>query len=122
VLVEKNLTLLHLLMLLSDPRHRERLLTNIEDELARMFWRAEFPSWNKTYRTEALSAVQNKVRPFLMNKKIRAIVGQRSKPLNLRRLMDDRNVLVVNLSKGKLGEENASLLGSLLVGGIQQAP
>ena len=121
VLVEKKLTLLHLLMLLANDRCRRSIVASIDDDLARMFWQSEFPSWNATYRTEALSAVQNKVRPFLMNKKVRAIVGQTSRPLNLRRLMDERNVLVVNLSKGKLGEDNSSLLGALLVSSIQQA-
>ena len=121
VLVEKELTLLHLLMLLADERYRRSVLVDIEDDLARMFWQSEFPSWSKNYRTEALSAVQNKVRPFLMNKKVRAIVGQRSRPLNLRAIMDEERVLIVNLSKGKLGEDNSSLLGALLVSSIQQA-
>ena len=121
VLVEKDMTLLNLLTLLADERSRRTTLANIEDELARMFWHSEFPSWSKNYRTEALSAVQNKIRPFLMNKKVRAIVGQRRRPLDLRHIMDEQKILVVNLSKGKLGEDNSSLLGSLLVGSIQQA-
>lgn len=121
VLVEKQMTLLDLLLLLADERYRRSVLANIEDDLARVFWHSEFPSWNKAYRTEALSAVQNKVRPFLMNRKVRAIVGQRSRPLNLREIMDQEKVLIVNLSKGKLGEDNSSLLGALLVSGIQQA-
>jgi hypothetical protein len=121
VLIEKDLTLMHLLLLLADERHRRSVLVNIEDELVRMFWEREFPSWNRAYRTEALSAVQNKVRPFLMNTKVRAIVGQCAKPINLRETLDEGRVLIVNLSKGKLGEDNSALLGSLLVSSIQQA-
>jgi len=121
VLVEKQMTLLDLLLLLADERYRRRILANIQDDLARVFWQSEFPSWNKSYRTEALSAVQNKVRPFLMNRSVRAIVGQRSKPLSLPDTINQGKVLVANLSKGRLGEGNSSLLGALLVSSIQQA-
>ena len=121
VLIEKNLNLLDLLLFFADTGFRRRCLNGVEDELARLFWDVEFPGWSKQYRTEALSAVQNKVRPFVMNKRIRAIVGQRGRSLNLRAVMDSGRVLIVNLSKGKIGEENSALLGSLLVSSIQQA-
>jgi len=120
-LIEKDMTLLDLLVFLGDERFRNAAIDGIEDDVARLFWQSEFPSWNSRYRTEALSAVQNKVRPFLMNKRVRAIVGQRRNPLDFRRVMDDGKVLVVNLSKGKLGEDNSALLGALLVTSIQQA-
>ncbi len=121
VLIEKEMTLLDLLRLLGDPRFRQDVISNVDDEVARLFWETEFQAWNDRYRTEALSAVQNKVRPFLMNKRIRAIVGQRRRPLNLRQIMDDGKVLIVNLSKGKIGEDNSALLGALLVSSLQQA-
>ena len=89
--------------------------------MARLFWTREFPGWNERYRTEALSAIQNKVRPFLMNRSIRAIVGQKGRTLNLRKVMDEGKVLVANLSKGRIGEDNANLLGALLVSTLQQA-
>jgi hypothetical protein len=121
VLIEKDMTLLNLLVFFGDERFRRDAVAGIEDDVARLFWEIEFPSWNSRYRTEALSAVQNKVRPFLMNKRVRAIVGQRRNPLNLRRVMDEGKVVIVNLSKGKLGEDNSALLGALLVSSIQQA-
>lgn len=121
VLVEKGMTLVNLLMMLSDASYRERLTAHIEDEVVRMFWQHEFRSWNDRYRTEALSAIQNKLRPFLMSRKIRCIVGQQGSALELRRVMDEGSVLIVPLSKGKLGEINARLLGSLVVTAIQQA-
>jgi len=121
VLVEKGKTLLSLLIMLSDESYRERLTAEIEDDVVRLFWHREFASWNDRYRTEALSAIQNKLRPFLMNRKIRSIVGQQGSALTLRQVMNEGRVLIVPLSKGRLGEVNVRLLGSLLVTGIQQA-
>ena len=121
VLVEKGKTLLSLLIMLSDESYRQRLTAEIDDDVVRLFWHREFASWNDRYRTEALSAIQNKLRPFLMNHKIRSIVGQQGSALTLREVMDEGQVLIVPLSKGRLGEVNVRLLGSLLVTGIQQA-
>ena len=121
VLIEQEETLVSLLLLLSDTAYRERVVRTVDDDVARLFWEREFPGWNERYRTEALSAIQNKVRPFLMNKNIRAIVGQKGRTLNLRQVMDEGKVLVANLSKGRIGEDNANLLGSLLVTSLQQA-
>jgi len=121
VLVERGKTLLNLLIMLSDEAYRERLTADIEDDVVRLFWHREFAGWNNRYRTEALSAIQNKLRPFLMNRKIRAVVGQTGRSLSIRDAMDRRRVLIVPLSKGRLGEVNVRLLGSLLVTSIQQA-
>jgi hypothetical protein len=121
VLIEQGETLVSLLLLLSDARYRERVAAQVEDDVARLFWTREFPTWSERYRTEAMSAIQNKVRPFLMNRNVRAILGQKGKTLNLRRVMDEGKVLIANLSKGRIGEDNANLLGSLLVSSIQQA-
>ena len=121
VLVEKQMTLVNLLLMLSDASYRDRLTQQIEDDVVRMFWQHEFRSWNDRYRTEALSAIQNKLRPFLMSGKIRCIVGQQGSALQLRKVMDEGSVLIVPLSKGKLGEINARLLGSLIVTAVQQA-
>jgi len=121
VLVEKRMTLVHLLLMLSDAAYRERITADIEDDVVRLFWQHEFRSWNDRYRTEALSAIQNKLRPFLMSRKMRCIVGQHGNTLQLRQVMDEGSVLVVPLSKGKLGEINVRLLGSLLVTAVQQA-
>jgi hypothetical protein len=77
VLIEQGETLVSLLLLLSDDAYRERVVARVEDDLVRLFWAREFAGWNQRYRTEALSAIQNKVRPFLMNKSVRAIIGQK---------------------------------------------
>ncbi|MBC8114618.1 MAG: TraM recognition domain-containing protein [Candidatus Saccharimonas sp.] len=89
--------------------------------MVRNFWMREFAGWSKQYRTEAVAAIQNKIRPFLTNRTMRAIVSQPGRSLNLREIMDQGKVLIVNLSKGRVGEDNATLLGAFLVTTIQQA-
>jgi len=121
VLIEQEESLVSLLLLLSDASYRDRVVARAEDDVARLFWTREFATWNERYRTEALSAIQNKVRPFLMNRSIRAIVGQKGPTLDLRQVMDDGKVLIANLSKGRIGEDNANLLGALLASSLQQA-
>ena len=69
VLIEQGETLVSLLLLLSDTAYRERVVRSVDDDVARLFWDREFPGWNERYRTEALSAIQNKVRPFLFTKR-----------------------------------------------------
>jgi len=119
--VEQGGTLLSLMRLLGDPAYRERTVPRIRDELVRSFWMHEFAGWSKPYRTEAVAAIQNKVRPFLTNTSVRAIVSQNGRSLDLRQVMDEGQVLIVNLSKGRLGEDNATLLGAFLVTCLQQA-
>jgi len=119
--VEQGGTLRTVLRLLSDQPFRERFVQQIRDDLVRSFWIDEFAHWNDRYRTEAVAAIQNKIRPFLTNRRIRAIVGRSHKSLDLRKIMDDEQVLIVNLSKGRIGEDNSTLLGALLVASIQQA-
>ena len=121
VIVEQGGTLFDLTRLLGEAAYRERTVSRIVDPIVRAFWINEFAGWSKAYRTEAVAAIQNKIRPFLTNPTIRAIVAQRERSLNLRSVMDEGKVLLVNLSKGRIGEDNASLLGALLVAALQQA-
>lgn len=119
--VEQSGTFLSLLQLLTDEAYRERTVPRIQDEVVRTFWMQEFAGWTKAYRTEAVAAITNKIQPFLTNRCIRAIVSQAGPSLDLRQVMDEGKVLIVNLSKGRLGEDNAALLGAFLVTSIQQA-
>jgi len=118
---EQGGTLDTMLRLLSDEPFRERFVAAIRDDLVQSFWIHEFARWNDRYRTEAVAAIQNKIRPFLTNRSLRAIVGHNHRSLDLRQIMDDRQVLIINLSKGRIGEDNSTLLGALLVASIQQA-
>jgi predicted nucleic acid-binding Zn-ribbon protein len=85
------------------------------------FWVAEFASWSEKYATEAIAPVQNKVGQFLSSSVIRNIVAQVKSTVNLRRIMDDEKILIVNLSKGRIGEDNMRLLGGMIVTKIQLA-
>jgi hypothetical protein len=119
--VEQGGNLLSVMRLLGEKPYREHMVPNIRDEVVRAFWIHEFASWSDNYRTEAVAAIQNKIRPFLTNTNMRAIVSQPGRSLDLRQIMDDGKVLIVNLSKGRIGEDNATLLGAFLVTSIQQA-
>lgn len=119
--VEQRGTMMSLMRLLGERPYREQVVSRIQDDVVRAFWQYEFAAWSDNYRTEAVAAIQNKIRPFLTNTNIRAIVSQPGRSLDLRQVMDDGRVLIVNLSKGRLGEDNATLLGAFLVTSIQQA-
>jgi hypothetical protein len=119
--VEQHGTLVSLLRLLTDEVFREAYVPRISDEIVRAFWTQEFASWTKAYRTEAVAAITNKIQPFLTNRSVRAIVSKERRSLNLRHIMDGGKVLIVNLSKGRVGEDNAALLGAFIVTAIQQA-
>lgn len=119
--VEQGGTMLELMRLLAERSYREVVVPKIRDDVVRSFWMHEFASWDDRYRTEAVAAIQNKIRPFLTNRTMRAIVSQPGRSLNLREIMDQGKVLIVNLSKGRVGEDNATLLGAFLVTTIQQA-
>ncbi len=119
--IEQQGTLLDVLQLLTDAQVRERVVPRISDDVVRSFWQHEFASWNTAYRTEAVSSVTNKILPFLTNHRLREIVTSRRAGLEVRQVLDRGQILVINLSRGKLGQDNATLLGSLLLTAIEQA-
>jgi hypothetical protein len=114
-------TLLGINRLLVDKEYRARVVAKIRDPIVKTFWVAEFTSWSEKYATEAIAPVQNKVGQFLSSSVIRNIVAQVKSTINLRRIMDDGKILIVNLSKGRIGEDNMRLLGGMLVTKIQLA-
>ncbi len=116
-----GVSLLSLQRLLSDAAYRTMLTSRLRDPVVRTFWQGEFASWKPQYQAEAIAPIQNKVGQFLSHPILRAIVGQARTSLDLRRVKDERRILLVNLSKGKIGEDGSTLLGSLLVTGIQLA-
>ncbi len=109
-----NTTLLDVNRMLSNPEFRRDVLANISDPVVKRFWVEEFASYTDRYAQEATPAIQNKVGQFISNPVVRNIVGQSRSSFDLREFMDERKILIVNLAKGKLGELNADLLGSLL--------
>lgn len=104
--------------LLTDPAYREGFEANLRNQEVADFWAYTYNPLKIYQQLEMNRSTLNKVRRFLLNSLIRNIVGQETSSLSLRQVMDERKILLVNLSKGKIGEENAKLLGSLLVGKI----
>lgn len=114
-------TLVSVLSLLSDAGFRQRIVGRVTDPLVRDFWEREFARMPPKLQTEAIAPIQNKVGAFVSSPLLRNIVGQSVNRLDLRKIMDDGKVLIVNLSKGRIGEDATSLLGSLLVTSLQIA-
>jgi hypothetical protein len=116
-----NSTLLDITKMLTDKKFREKVLTKTTDTVVRNFWQVEFASWTERYIAEAVPPILNKVGAFVANPIIRNIIGQPKSTFNIRQIMDEGKILVVNLSKGLIGEDNAAILGSFLVTKIQLA-
>lgn len=114
-------TLLGINRLLVDRDYRQRVIEKIRDPIVKTFWVAEFSSWSEKYATEAIAPVQNKVGQFLSASVIRNIVAQVKSTIIPRRIMDDRKIFIVNLSKGRIGEDNMRLLGGMMITKLQLA-
>lgn len=114
-------TMLDITRMLTDAKFRKEVLGHVQDPVVKTFWQVEFASWNDKFAAEAVAPVLNKVGAFTANPLVRNIIGQPKSSFNIRRIMDENKILLVNLSRGLLGEDNASLLGALLVTKIQLA-
>jgi hypothetical protein len=112
-------TMLDITRILTDKGFRKEVMTHVTDPVVRNFWEVEFATWNDKFAAEAVAPVLNKVGAFTANPLVRNIIGQPKSSFNIRQIMDDRKILVVNLSRGQVGEDNAALLGALLVTKIQ---
>ena len=107
-------TLLDVNRMLTNKTFREAVIKVIQDPIVKAFWTEEFAAFTDTYTREATPAIQNKIGQFIANPLIRNIIGQSRSSFDLRRMMDEKKIFIVNLSKGRMGETNASLLGSML--------
>lgn len=114
-------TMLDITRMLTDKKFRKETLTYCKDTVVLQFWNVEFSSWTDKFQAEAIAPVLNKVGAFTANPVIRNIIGQPKSTFNIREIMDEGKILIVNLSKGLIGEDNASILGSFLVTKIQLA-
>lgn len=114
-------TMLDITRMLTDKEFRKETLNYVNDAVVLQFWKKEFASWNEKYETEAVAPVLNKVGAFTANSIIRNIIGQPKSTFNIRQIMDEGKILIVNLSRGLIGEDNAAILGSFLVTKIQLA-
>jgi hypothetical protein len=114
-------TLLGITRMYVDKKYRKKIIDNIKDPIVRAFWVDEFANYNDKYRTEAIAPIQNKVGQFLSSAIVRNIVGQPKSTIDLREVMDQRKILIMDLSKGKVGEDNSALLGAMIVTKLQLA-
>ncbi len=114
-------TLLDISRMLTDKEFRKETLDYCTDVTVLQFWKHEFGQWNDKQVNESIAPVLNKVGAFTANPIIRNIIGQPKSSFNVRKIMDEGKILVVNLSKGLIGEDNAGILGAFLVTKIQLA-
>ncbi len=108
-------TLLGINRMLSDAEYRRDIVNNVKDPIVKQFWVKEFESYQSKFATEAVAPIQNKVGQFLSASIVRNIVAQSKSSLDLRKIMDEQYIFIVNLSKGRIGEDAMRLLGGMLV-------
>src|SRR3989304_3403791 len=108
-------TLLAVNRMYTDKAFRQKVVENVSDISVKSFWTEEYAKFTDRYAQEATPAIQNKIGQFAGNPLIRNIIGQPKSSFDMREIMDDKKILIVNLSKGRVGEGNARLLGSMLV-------
>lgn len=113
--------LLGVMRMLSEPEYRKKIVDNLKDPVIKAFWQNEFSKYSQRLETEALAAIQNKVGQLVSNPLVRNILGQPHSSLNMREIMDGSKIFIVNLSKGKIGEDNSRLLGAMLITKLQLA-
>lgn len=115
LLENEGSSMLGILRMFGDDAFCKKMVSNITDPMVKSFWESEYAGWTDKYRTEAVAAIQNKIGQLLTTPLIRNIVGQVKSTLDIRHAMDTGKIVLVNLSKGKLGEDTSAFLGSMLV-------
>ncbi len=121
LLETEGATVVDIVKLLTDINYRQWVIKQIQDPVVKNFWTHEFTSWNEKFDNEAIIPIINQVGQFISNEYIRNVVGQKQSRLDFTDIMNSGKILIVNLAKGKLGEENTSLLGSMIITKIQEA-
>jgi len=112
-------TLLGVNRMLADPEYREKVVSKITDPIVKAFWTVEFAKYSQRYEQEATAAIQNKVGQFISNPLIRNLIGQIKSTIDMREIMDTQKIFIMDLSKGRIGEDNSRLLGALLITKLQ---
>ena len=108
-------TLLGINRMFAEKDFRKTIVNQLTDPVVKAFWTKEYASYQERFATEASAAIQNKVGQFVSNPLIRNIIGQADSSFDIRKVMDGQKILIMNLAKGKIGEENSRLLGAMLV-------
>lgn len=108
-------TMLGINRMLTDKDYREKVVANVTDTSVKAYWTQEFANYTERFAAEATPAIQNKIGQFTSNPLVRNIIGQPKSTFDLRKIMDENKIMIVNLSKGRVGEANANLLGAMLI-------
>ncbi len=116
-----NATLLGVMRILSDKKYRKEIVNNLTDPVVKNFWVNEFARYAERFEVEAVAAILNKIGQFVTNPLIRNVIGQSHSSLDLRKIMDEGKILIINLSKGRIGEDNSALLGAMIITRLQLA-
>jgi len=114
-------TLLGINRILIDVEYRKRVVSQIKDPVVKTFWIDEYGRWEDRFRNEAIAPIQNKVGQFLSASVIRNIVAQVKSSFDPRQIMDEGKIFIMNLSKGRIGEDTSRLLGGMLITKFQLA-
>jgi len=116
-----NSTLLGINRMFSDPDFRAKVVEKITDPVIKSFWINEYSRYNERYEQESTAAIQNKIGQFIANPLMRNIIGQVRSSIDIRKIMDEKKILIVNISKGMVGEDNSRLFGAMLITKLQLA-
>ncbi len=114
-------TLLGIPRLLVDKDYRQVVISNLKDPVIKAFWVHEYETWRDQYRNEAIAPIQNKVGQFLSTSIVRNVVGQAKSTIDMFDMMNSGKIFLVNVSKGRIGEDNSALLGGMLITKLQLA-
>jgi len=114
-------TLRGMISMLTDRPYRQRVIEYITDDMVRRFFAVEFADWSEKFDTDAIVPLVNKLGQFLSMPMLRNIFAQKENKLDLEQLMNEKKIVLINLSKGKIGEENSSFFGSMFITKIKQA-
>ena len=115
VMSEKGSTFVEVVRVLTDPKYVQELLPKVQDPIVRRYWTDQIAQTSDFHKSEVLDYIVSKFGRFITNKTMRNIIGQSDSAFDFRRVMDEGKILLINLSKGKLGEENSSFLGLVLI-------
>ena len=99
----------------ADKEFRKDVIAHMTDPTVKAFWTEEFAKYTDKFAAEATPAIQNKIGQFTSNALIRNMIGQPKSSFDLRKIIDEKKILIINLSKGRVGEQNANLLGGMLI-------
>jgi hypothetical protein len=114
-------TMRGMISMLTDRNYRQKVVEYISDDMVKRFWAIEFADWSEKFDTDAIIPLVNKLGQFLSDPMLRYIFGQKENKVDLEKLMNGKKIILINLSKGKIGEENASFFGAMFITKIKQA-